>query len=48
MTLEKNKISRLVASDFKVLTSNEVPAGDAGLSLGQAMVAAHQASNITA
>jgi len=33
--------SRLSSSGFEIFTQNEVPAGDGGLSLGQAMIAAH-------
>jgi hydrogenase maturation protein HypF len=34
--------SQLCSAGFEVFTQNEVPAGDGGLSLGQAMIAAHR------
>jgi hydrogenase maturation protein HypF len=40
--LTRNLVTELSAAGFEVFTQNEVPAGDGGLSLGQAMVAAHQ------
>jgi hydrogenase maturation protein HypF len=34
--------SRLSSAEFEIFTQREVPAGDGGLSLGQAMIAAHR------
>jgi hydrogenase maturation protein HypF len=42
--LTSRLVSQLQSDGFDVFTQNEVPAGDGGLSLGQAMVAAHQAA----
>jgi hydrogenase maturation protein HypF len=39
--LLENLRSRLEKNDFQVFTHSEIPAGDGGLSLGQALVAAH-------
>lgn len=40
--LSRQLEARLVRAGFQVFTQKEVPAGDGGLSLGQAMIAAHR------
>jgi hydrogenase maturation protein HypF len=42
--LTEKLCERLLDDDFPVFTQSEVPSGDGGLSLGQAMIAAHKAA----
>ena len=42
VSLQEGLATRLAAAGFEVFTQSEVPAGDGGLSLGQALVAAHR------
>ncbi len=43
--LLENLSTRLVSTEFEVFTHSEVPAGDGGLSLGQALIAANRWGN---